>query len=524
MPAGSIARSHAEFARARPPTTCGSSGRVRAICTPGGSRAIVLHEIAIRLGQRRRRAPRAASRAGGTVPGPLLDCGVMQPPRQSAPRPRRGRPGPPFAPWLAVYLVALALRVAYVWVAAGPHATPSSDGLEYDMVAWNLARGPGFALDSPGGPFLTAFVPPVVPWITSLLYRAIGHHFFGALLLQCAIGALVPLLIGGFAAATFGGGVAGFAAWLAALHPLLVFFSGYLLTETTFTVMLLAALLASAAWLKTPRPGRAIGAGMLWGAAALTRPTALPLPLVVAAWAWVPLGLTIAARDRVRQTLLLLAGVAIVVAPWTIRNAIALHAFVPVTTGGGRALLDSNNPLVWSDPRLRGGAVSVYGIEPWASRFRGHSDPEVDAIARAEALAFLEAHPAEWPAMAAAKLARFWRLTAEGGGTGSWQRPGSPLTALLRRWDPLLVWSLLTLPLALWGLIRALGGARRWYLSLSAWVIVYFSLLSAVFWGALRMRVPVEPLVTLFAAAGLDDLRLRLLTRARGLRVIEGRR
>jgi hypothetical protein len=126
--------------------------------------------------------------------------------------------------------------------------------------------------------------------------------------------------------------------------------------------------------------------------------------------------------------------------------------------------------------------------------------------------------------MAAAKLARFWRLTAEGGGTGSWQRPGSPLTALLRRWDPLLVWSLLTLPLALWGLIRALGGARRWYLSLSAWVIVYFSLLSAVFWGALRMRVPVEPLVTLFAAAGLDDLRLRLLTRARGLRVIEGRR
>lgn len=443
---------------------------------------------------------------------------------QPAPRPRRARPGPPLAPWFAVYLVALALRVGYTWLAAGPHAVPSSDALEYDTVAWNLARGPGFALNGAGGPFLTAFVPPVVPWITSLLYRAIGHHFFAALLLQCAIGALVPLLIGALAAATFGGGVAGFAAWLAAIHPLLVFFSGYLLTETTFTVMLLAAMLASSAWLKTPRPGRAFGAGMLWGVAALTRPTALALPALVAAWAWIPLGLTVAARDRVRQTLLLLLGVCVVVAPWTIRNAVALHAFVPVTTGGGRALLDSNNSMVWSDPQLRGGAVSVYGLEPWASRFRGHSDAQVDRLARAEAMAFLKSHAAQWPAMAAAKLARFWRLTAEGGGTGHWQREGSPLAALLARVDPLLVWSLFSLPLALWGLARALGGARRWFLSLPAWVIAYFTLLATVFWGALRMRVPIEPLVVLFAAAGLDDLRRRFLTRSRGLRVIEGRR
>ncbi len=455
---------------------------------------------------------------------PLLDCGAMLPARQPPARPPRARPGPPLAPWLLVYLVALGLRVAYAWVAAGPHATPSSDALEYDTVAWNLARGAGFALGQGEDHFPTAFVPPVVPWATSLLYRAIGHQFFAALLLQCAIGALVPLLAGAFAAATFGGGVAVFAAWLTAIHPLLVFFSGYLMTETTFTVTLLAALLASAAWLKTPRPARAFGAGMLWGVAALTRPTALPLPAVVAAWAWVPLGLTVAARDRVRQTLLLLAGVAIVVAPWTIRNAVVLHAFVPVTTGGGRALLDSNNAMVWGDPRLRGGAVSVYGLEPWASRFRGHTDPEVDGIARGEAIAFLKAHAGEWPAMAAVKLGRFWRLTAEGGGTGHWQRAGSPLESLLDRWDPLLIWSLVALPLALWGLIRALGGARRWYLSLPAWVIVYFSLLATVFWGALRMRVPVEPLVTLFAAAGLDDLRRRWLTRSRGLRVIEGRR
>src|SRR5262245_55644736 len=174
-------------------------------------------------------------------------------------RPKRPRVSRrPVAPWLAVYLVGLALRVLYAWVAAGPHATPVSDSYEYDSVAWNLATGHGFAMNGASGPYLTAFVPPGLPWVVSLLYRVIGHHFFATLMLQCAIGALVPLLVGALASATLGGGVAAWAAWLAAIHPLLVFFSGYLLTESLFTVALLGALLASVAWLKTPRPGRAL--------------------------------------------------------------------------------------------------------------------------------------------------------------------------------------------------------------------------------------------------------------------------
>ncbi len=430
----------------------------------------------------------------------------------------------PPGPWLAVFAVALALRVAYAWLAAGPSATPSSDPLEYDTVAWNLARGAGFSFGSGADTYPTAFVPPVVPWITSLLYRVVGHQFFAALLLQCAIGALVPLLLAALAAATFGGAVARLAAWLAALHPLLVFFSGYLLTETTFTAALLGAMVASAAWVKTPRPGRALGVGLLWGLAILTRPTALPLPALVAAWAWIPLGLTLAPRDRVRQVAMLALGVALVVSPWTLRNGAALGAFVPVTTGGGRAFLDSNNPVVWNDPVTRGGANSTYHLEPWAPMFRGRSEPEVDAIARREGWRFLRERVPEWPAMAAAKLSRFWRLTAEGGGTGHWQREGSPLIALARGADPLLLWSLATLPLALFGLARALATPRRWFLALPALVVLYFSGLAVVFWGSLRSRVPVEPLVILYAAAGAGELARRWQTRARGLRVVEGRR
>ena len=137
---------------------------------------------------------------------------------------------------------------------------------------------------------------------------------------------------------------------------------------------------------------------------------------------------------------------------------------------------------------------------------------------------FLNAHAGEWPAMALTKVLRFWRITAEGGGTGHWQRDDSPLVAMIRRVDPLLAWSLLVLPFAAFGLARSLAGGRRWFLSLPLLVILYFTALASVFWGALRMRVPIEPLVVLYAAAGAEETRRRWMSRARGLRVIEGRR
>ena len=439
-------------------------------------------------------------------------------PRRTAERAPR-RPGPA----LVVFLVALALRVVYAWLAVGPHATAFSDPAVYDTVAWNLARGHGFALAGASGPYPTAFVPPLLPWLTSLLYGVVGHRYFAAVLLQCGLGALVPVLVMGYAGAMFGGGTARIAGALAAVHPLLVFFSGYLLTETLFLVMLLIALYLSAEWVKTPRPARALGAGLAWGLATLARPTALPLPALVLAWGWAPLGLTVAPRDRVRQMALVLAGALLVIAPWTLRNAVVLHAFVPVTTGGGGALFVGNNEEEWNDPTRRGGATGGRWDQLAATEFRGLSEPEVDVRARARALAFLAAHRDEWPAMAWAKLRRFWRLSSEGGGTGSWQRAGSPLAALARL-DPLRAWTVITLPFALAGVWISLRGARRWFQSLSLWVILYFTLLGVVFFGSLRMRVPVEPLVTGFAAAGIEAARRALRSRARGLRVVQGTR
>jgi len=420
---------------------------------------------------------------------------------------------------LALFAVALALRVTYACLVHGPAAQPSSDSATYDEIAWNLARGAGFQVMGASALYPTAKAP-LLPWIVSLLYRATGHVYFYAILLQCLIGAFVPVALRALGRSMFGLPVGRIAGWLAVANPLLVFFSGYLLTESLFCVVMLLALVASVEWLKTPRPGRAFGVGVLWGLACLTRPTAMPLPVVVALWAWTPLSLTVAASDRLRQVALVFLGVLLTLLPWTIRNAVVLHELVPISTGGGRTLLDANNATVWDDPVLRGNAISTAEVEPWVSKFKHHSEVEVDKMASREAIAFGLSRWRQWPMIAGAKLARFWRLNALTESTGRWFQRDSTPDRLLRLLDPLLLWSVIVLPFALWGLVRTLRWTRRHFQLLPLLVIATFTLGAVVFWGALRMRVPAEPLVVLYAGVGLSDVTRRVRLRRAGLALI----
>ena len=410
--------------------------------------------------------------------------------------------------WL-LFGVALALRAGYAWFAGGPHALPYSDPAEYDAVAWNLARGLGFSLEAATGPYPTAMSPPLLPFLTSLLYRAIGHFYFAAVLLQCVIGALIPVQLVRLGAALFDSSIGRNAGWLAAIHPLLVAMCGYLLTETLFATTMLLAITLVAAWVARPGRARAFAAGVAWGLANLARPTALLLPAALLPWAWVALRASVGRGERARQSASLLLGVLLAVGPWTLRNAIVFRAFVPISSRGGGALLVGNNDIAWYDPARRGGAANEIWFRMGEHEFLGLGELEAQALARKRALEFVRAHAVDFPGVALARLMRFWRLSTEGGGTGAWVRPGSPLAPLLARLDPLLVFSAVMFPCALLGWVASLRGPRRWLQSLGVWVIVYCCLLAVAFFGSLRMRMPVEPLLILYAAAGVETLSRR---------------
>ena len=68
---------------------------------------------------------------------------------------------------LAVFALALGLRVAYLHVAGMLYAPPKYDGVEYDMLAAHLVNGQGFVLTE-GQPY--GFRPPGLPFFLALLY------------------------------------------------------------------------------------------------------------------------------------------------------------------------------------------------------------------------------------------------------------------------------------------------------------------------------------------------------------------
>ena len=280
-------------------------------------------------------------------------------PQTAAPAGSRPRPiGDLSMPWLAalvaVLVIAVGLRIGF---AIDPQRPQEPDSIGYARIAKNLSNGNGFQ----EGGFRTHLQEPSnyspgLPLLVAGIYELSGgtHIELARIVLALlgSLGVLFAFLIGSRLAGTLAGLLA---AVVVAGYPALLQYQGMLMTEP-LAVTLLAATLLAFLW---AGDGRRAGAwalpGVLLGLLALVRPDYLlfaPLLAVVALFrargqggAWAP-GLAAGA--------VLLAAFLLPIAPWTIRNAIVLDRFVPISTGGGKALYVGTERSVDGDgPRLR---------------------------------------------------------------------------------------------------------------------------------------------------------------------------
>lgn len=382
--------------------------------------------------------------------------------------------------------------------------------------AENLARGAGIAAGMGVVTTPTASVPPAPVVLLAAWIGLLGGRGGTDVWLAVAIGALLPLVVGQLAATLYGPTVGRLAAWISALDPLLLGGVG-LLQEQAFAFALTAALVLTANWLRTPRMGRAVGSGAAWGTCALCWTPGLGLMVAAVGWAWSPLGLVAGARDRLRHLSALALGAACVLVPWVARNAFVLHAVAPVTTSSGTAFLSGNNRDVWGSPRRRGGRIDVLAVEPYASRLSA-AEATRDARAWRDGFAFLKTVRARDAVVTARhRLARLWSPGLHPDDSDPTSAPSTPVTPAIA-----IVAAVLSL-LGAWGMVRALSGARRWFQSLPALVLVVMSLGTLAFYGSSRTRIAIEPLVALLAALGVQDARRRFHLQRTGLRLVTRR-
>jgi 4-amino-4-deoxy-L-arabinose transferase-like glycosyltransferase len=404
---------------------------------------------------------------------------------------------------VALVAAALALRIAYV--DATPGYSARHDARDYDVHARSIAEGQGFSKTLAYGR-ATAFRPPGYPYFLGGVYRVFGverapapRRYRVARIAQAFVGAAVVALVGVVAAQLWGPIVALIALALTAVYVPLITVGGAIMSEPLFDLFMLASLVAALAYRRSPHRYRwALLAGVLGGLATLTRANAmiLLLPLAVAVWDGRPWR----SRAAIGPPLALLVAAALTIAPWTIRNAVELHAFVPVSTQFGSALAgtyndaaraDTQNPAAWQGIKH----VPEYG--DLFRRIRQIPEAQLDHELRASSERYIRAHP-----LYVAKVA-WWntRRMLDLAGQRRSRATASTIT-IDHTWADrgvLCFWIVTALALA-----GALAGAARrtpWWV----WAFPVLMFLSVVVLvvETPRYRTPIDPFLVLLAAAGI---------------------
>lgn len=394
---------------------------------------------------------------------------------------------------LVMLVVAFGLRYVMNGVFQGWGASPGdsmgADAREFDELAQNLAAGKGYQM----GGEITAFRAPGFPLFLAGVYRLFGVSYSVARIVFSLVGALTVLALYAVARHFMRESWALLCAGILTIYPHHAYYSIHFLSEPLFTLLLLLA-----TWCLLYPPdrlhvGRNLLAGFLFGLAVLIRPLILLLMPMLGVWAlfhyrrwW---------QVAVLSVCLIAVAEVITITPWSIRNHRVTGSFTTMTTNGGSTFWGSNNERVLTEPQLHGGWISTSEL-PGKTELVAPLPTELERDRKEWELGliFLREHPGSIPQLLAHKLLRFWN---------PWLATPNKLLNLAVLFS--------------YGLVLPIAGIGFWvtWHSLkqgqsSEWLLVFHvaaTLMGAlIFWGAARFRLPIEPLLIVYATLGIQQI------------------
>ncbi len=404
---------------------------------------------------------------------------------------------------LLIVTVALGARTAFAWheMRQIPAQVLSTVPFQTETghIAYSIASGKGFSSPFQRDTGPTAWLAPVYPFLLAGIFKLFGIYtlrsFFVALVLNILFSAAtcVPILYAGQRVASLG--VASAAAWLWALFPNAMIIPFEWIWDTSLSALLAATLLWATLELAESRRLRIWCLyGLLWGFALLTNPAVAMLLPVLLPWA--------AFRNRPRdrqQTAAWLTGPLVAAAlillcclPWTIRNYIQFHKLIPLRSNFAFELYIGNNENYDDERRLRPGAITQ---DREILRYLHMGETAFMDEEKRKAFAFIAAHPRIESWLVAKRFVAFWTGTA------------IPLTAFRQADSNWLRFILLcndAAPLcAILGVLVLLAKKNPFAFPVISFVM-FFPLLYYATHTSLRYRHPIDPIVLLLAAIGVN--------------------
>lgn len=398
---------------------------------------------------------------------------------------------------LLVFVMAIVPRAA--WVAYNDRPPQGlNDPSLYMLFGDFIADGDGYI--RPTGEKI-AYYPVGFPATLGGLKKA-GDIFgwerdaFSAKMMNGMFGAITVVLAYGLARRLFDRRVALATAGLLAIFPSQVYYTGTVLSEPLFTMLFMAALLVLF-WKPWSREGMSYAqlfvVGLLLSYATMTRGITLMFPLVlIAVWLFY-------LHDKKRalvQALVVWAGIAVLIVPWSVRNSLAFDTIVGPSTNLGDDLCIGNYL----------GANGAFTIEgPCFEGTEGMSPSEVEIHRNRHGLRLavedVVQHPARMPKLVALKA--YWMFYTDDDGLWAAESYGHDYFIPGFRRE-VLVFSANSIYYAT-GVLALLGAAafvlardvRRVAVFLS---MLYILAIPLAFFGDPRFKFPAMPLVVLVAA------------------------
>ena len=365
-----------------------------------------------------------------------------------------------------------------------------SDSRLYMQLAAQIADG---GIDS------VFFMSPLYPYLVAAVAAVTGNPEFWVRILQALSGGATVWLVYRIGADVFGRAAGLGAAVLAAVYAPLIFYDGLLLTESLLTLLVTAHLYLLLRALRNGAAWEWGGAGLVLGLAVVTRATTVVfLPALVV----VGLFTRGAHRPSPARLGLYAAAAMLALVPTALHNAGAGGVFMPVTSSFGFNLFAGNNASatgLYSMPQNIDLATDPNGHHWVEARTGKEMDAaEVSGYWRDRALAWMGAHPGDAASLLLRKLLLFFH-------PGGIDQLGLSMDFFTGQYGavtglPAAVFPLILL-LAAGGMALALREQRGdWPLLLFFGVFV---ITTAVFFVSERLRLPVMPLMMLYATYGV---------------------
>jgi len=415
---------------------------------------------------------------------------------------------------VAILLLGLGLRLNEAW----DGRAPVYDAAAYAAIAANLEDGDGFTVGPQATQPSSSYSPGLPLFVAGLYAVAGGEHKRLARIVLALIGTLSVLfayLIGrrltrlptdpplpcevgrwGVAPALAG-------AFVVAIYPALLEYQGMLMSEPLAATLLSACVLA-VLWAWNGGMWRWLLAGALFGALALTRPEYLGVAVLVAIVVFAR-----GARDwrpSVGRGAVFLLAAFVVIAPWTIRNAVALDRLVPISTGGGQVLFAGTYLPSDGDPEKVGEEVVAENPDLFspqdaqrlrleqilarvaADRYPGtETDQALSKLGKEQLWDDVSEEPLEYGGFVATKV---WRIWSHG-----------PRDVMR---EP--IWEVLHWLLVAFGLLGLglLAWQRRWEALLLGTIFLAITAISALLVASPRRVLVLIPLLAALSAVAIS--------------------